>query len=453
MGARAEPAVSPALRAPRRLEPEWLYFLAMGIWVVMRTVPLTVFHDLMTDGLFKVLSYLTLLLLVAFEVAYGIRELRRCQSSRDASTAGPVEWAVPDTRDDRRAARRADFSALLETTYAKVTVIAIPIVVALFLILKVNNNGRFPQYVLLFVFCARNIDFRRVARFGLVMSVAILAVMVALCVLGVAEDFIVTYPDPRPRHCLGFLWPLYPGMLVFNITALTLYLGGMRESKRTTGALFALNLVILWLCSPRLSTMLALLMIALCVSLRFDAFARLVRRASPLLVWSFVIIGALCIVLAFAYDYYPDALAEANGVFGSRIRYGNEAITTYGITPFGQTVEMRGYGKALGTGTDLEEIEASYFYIDSTYIQYLVRQGVVALVALVGAYTVTAHEARRSGDWTLLLILTILAMHLAIDDLTTRLQFNTMILETGGAVSSVAGRLVERYWPSARERA
>ena len=74
--------------------------------------------------------------------------------------------------------------------------------------------------------------------------------------------------------------------------------------------------------------------------------------------------------------YNEPAFVAINAAFSNRPYFGKIALETYGVSLFGQPITWL-------TGTDGTKVSGmDYFYVDSSYLQVLVRYGVIMLVVL-----------------------------------------------------------------------
>ena len=93
------------------------------------------------------------------------------------------------------------------------------------------------------------------------------------------------------------------------------------------------------------------------------------------LVASYGLAGFMILVSRF---YRPDIewMAKLNTLFSTRLSLGKEVFDRYDIQIWGQDIPMRGNGGST-------EVVADYFFIDSSYVNILMRLGLVAFILVM----------------------------------------------------------------------
>lgn len=158
----------------------------------------------------------------------------------------------------------------------------------------------------------------------------------------------------------------------------------------------AIAFVVIFKADARLSAGLILLIVIISLCLKWKDI-----RHKPVgkFVKSYLIVSILFFVLisiwaTLAYDPSNLYWLGANLLLSNRLQLGSDAILEFGISWFGQPVEMHG---ALDAGGMNE-----YNFVDSTYVQYLIRYGVVSSVLLIILLCKIAINAMRKNNIVLL---------------------------------------------------
>lgn len=100
-----------------------------------------------------------------------------------------------------------------------------------FILLK-SMNGQYallPLFVL--IYSARDIEFRKIAKFTVIFSALILLIVIISAKLNIIQNYIYINDKGRVREYLGFRYALYPSTILFNIIALDLYINFKKCSK------------------------------------------------------------------------------------------------------------------------------------------------------------------------------------------------------------------------------
>lgn len=390
------------------MDADWLYYVALALWCIGQIfcVSLLSYVGLYTweDLINAKFACLVLLLL------------------REAVLLGkPVRSAfghVPRSADDVR----GGFQALLADAYVRELLASLPVFVLLFIGLKANMNGAWPQYLILFVFCARSLDFHKAVRAAGIAGAAALVVVLGAALCGLVPNIFTTLG--HTGWCLGFDYPLYPAAVVMNITLCLLVSMSNRVDWRVYAALATFNLLIFLLSRARIAFGATELAIALCAAFSWQRTHKVMEHIAPVLVASMLVVCAISFMTALFYDG-TGILARLNIACGGRISLAHEAFSRFAITPFGQQVDMRGAG---GLELHPENQNLPYFYIDNYFIQLLMKHGVVAFIAVIGAYTLASWRAWKAGDWALLACIAATAVFMFFDDHSMTLQCNALML-------------------------
>ncbi|WP_329887107.1 hypothetical protein [Pseudoramibacter faecis] len=286
--------------------------------------------------------------------------------------------------------------------------------------------GRPFGMIFVFVFCARKIDFKRVAKTAVVVSTAVLLGTILAQHMGWIHT-VQTVRDGQIRQYLGFLYVLTPSVIFFNIAALHVYL---RQANISWGELLALAAINAWLymkTNARLSMILivVLLCYAMVIKCRPAVQKKIIKNRSGVL-WpfSFVLGAVMTAVVTRFYDIGQADWQRLNLAIGNRLWYGQATFKSYGVKPFGQTIAWVGNGlQASG-----KPVAGIYNYVDNFYLHYLLNFGFVFSVLLIAAVTIALWVMLCKGEGCLLMIFALLACHGLIDDMILYPYFNTFLL-------------------------
>ncbi|MGN0194655.1 MAG: hypothetical protein ACI39G_06065 [Pseudoramibacter sp.] len=284
-------------------------------------------------------------------------------------------------------------------------------------------------WILIFVFTARDIEFKKIAEFTLKLGSLLFIITVVCSGFGVIKNYVET--GVRIRYYLGFKYALYPSVFLSNLTALAIWLKKNRMSWSGLIALAVLNLLMYSLTDARLAAILCLLMIVGAAVLKW----RRTRRRSPssrrrgrMLVWAFVLCLAVSVGATLAYSGASPWQQKINNALGKRLELGQDSLQNHGVRPFGEAIKMSGNALNDKGRRDLSKTHGVYNYVDCMYIQMLQNFGWVLTALLIAMMTLALYRAYQKGDTYLLMIGGILALHGMIDDLILNIYQNTFWL-------------------------
>ncbi len=276
-------------------------------------------------------------------------------------------------------------------------------------------------FILIFVFCARNIKFDEIARFSLLITIPLLIFVILSAYFGIIDNY-VSLSSNHVRNYLGFRYVLYAPAFLFNITGLYLYL---KKDRVKWFALIVLLIINLWMflqTNARLSFYLSCFMILAFGLMKVcPNFFERKHILCWLMIFSFVILFILCLYLTVTYDSSVPWQNQLNSFLGGRLRLGKTSLMESGVSLFGQRLEL------VGNGLDAygNKNTNPYNFVDSLFIQVLQRYGIIFSFVWFAILTFAMYRCYRMKDYWMLVCLTIVALHCSIDDLSLYLYYNT----------------------------
>lgn len=276
-------------------------------------------------------------------------------------------------------------------------------------------------YMLIYLYCARNIEFGDIAEFSIWVSSIVVALIVMSGKLGIIQDYVYS-KGARVRHYLGFRYALFGPAFLFNITGLVLYVKKAKIKWTELAVLIAANWWMFFMTNSRLSFYLSVLMIFVFGLLKLRPYFFESRHVLCwAMIFSFVFASLISLCFTAMYDSGVEWQRQLNILLGERLQLGKVSLRQNGISLFGQKMELVGAGlDAFGNmNTD------SYNYVDSFYIQVLQRYGIIFLIMWIAILTFTLYYSYKIKDYNMMVCLTFIAGHCIIDDLSLRLYYNT----------------------------
>ena len=278
----------------------------------------------------------------------------------------------------------------------------VPVVVFAFLVTLVagfNSDMLEPLLGTFLLVCgAKGIEFRKIAKVFLVVGGTFCAVTVIASLMGVIENLTDKIDGEREslvtnfqRQCLGYGWSTNMANHVFFII-LTYFFWVNRLLKFKEIIIFlALTLWVLGRTDSRLSTACIVLLLVFSVLYRLRLFQRIVlsRPMALLFVVTIPFFAVISYYVTAAYDSKSLEWMVADALLSGRLRIGQEALDSAGVSFLGQVFVM--FSSARSDG-------ANYNYVDCSYLQLLIIYGFVYTVLIISAYMVIVRQALRRGD-------------------------------------------------------
>lgn len=138
------------------------------------------------------------------------------------------------------------------------------------------------------------------------------------------------------------------------------------------------------------------------------------------LTYSIIFFAIISVIVVLLYKPTDPFWFATNLIFSNRLSHGANAITEFGITWFGQPVEMYGL-------INVEKGQETNF-VDSTYLQYLIRYGIVLLTILILIFVLLARRAVKRGDTVFVIALFIASLVGVISQFLFEYRYCVLIL-------------------------
>ena len=116
--------------------------------------------------------------------------------------------------------------------------------------------------------------------------------------------------------------------------------------------------------------------------------------------FSFLIVAALCIGLAFVFNTGSSLMVRIDSILHNRIAYGHRGLMELGISFLPREIEAYGIDNSA---------DGYYFFLDCSYISLLIRYGVLFLVFFLGCMTLIQNRFKKYLYGTLILVVCALA--------------------------------------------
>lgn len=321
-------------------------------------------------------------------------------------------------------------SALKQRKRIKYTIMGFGIIVVSLLIFQIIPYVIYV-YTLMLIVAARHIDSNVIIQTVKKSMIAMLLI-IALCAL---VGVIPNVSTVAGRYNLGLENRMY-GWYIFNYSAIELY---YRRKKRiiTYAWLIFFNILVYYFTKTRLSFY--LFIIILMLSVLEDHGKRFGRRSRKILSYTFIIMFVAAIILTINYASFP----ALENVLSGRPRFGMRVLSAYGI---------RLWPRNIAYFTQQIENGSYTMYVDSGYIDLLVRFGVVITAVVIITYTFLLRKAAKINNYRWFIWLVIIALFNLVNnsffnifyDCSIILFWNTKeILDTKRFSAKSNGRIVQ----------
>ncbi len=305
--------------------------------------------------------------------------------------------------------------------------------IILCLLLYLNTSyigGVLSDSLSILILCSsRHAKFDKIAKITVIIEVFVLSLTIVLAKIGIIENYI-NY-EYRVREYLGFLYALFPSMILFNITCLVIYLNREKNIKKIIYKvilLFVANVFVYKLTNSRLSFACSIfLLICFCL---FKTIPNLLEKISNwkiykvLSSYSFIICCILSILIMLVYNPEVTWMNKLSEILGNRIYLMRTSFDRYGFKLFG-IKDIAWVGSGLNKYGKLNLGE--YLYVDNLYINILQKFGLFFLIVMLILITVTLLKCHDEKKYLIIFILFLISLRCLIDDLQLHLYYNTFL--------------------------
>lgn len=117
-------------------------------------------------------------------------------------------------------------------------------------------------------------------------------------------------------------------------------------------------------------------------------------------------------IFYLSYYYSPDVelFSEINKALSGRLRLGYAAFQEYSIPLLGQQV------KFTGLGGDVQEMAENYNYVDSSYLQFMMKYGIVFTLLSMLCFVGITYKRLKLNDYRFVAVIIMISFNSMIED-------------------------------------
>jgi hypothetical protein len=280
-------------------------------------------------------------------------------------------------------------------------------------------------WIVVFIICARDIDFEKVVKLTIVVSSILLAVIVFSSFAGIIQNHFDSYVA-RPRHWVGFRYASFGPTLLFNISALVVYIRQEKLGKLELLILVPANVAMFIMTNSRLPFYLTILVLVFAYLSEYRTIpADKLKPLWMLMVISPLIFGSICVWAGYHYDPSVAKWASLNATLSGRLRLEYTSLTTRGV---------KWWPRAFPMTTDGGVFNPGYNFIDSLYILVLQEYGIIFSVLFMALVIYGLWKMYKRGEYYLLFVSSAYSLFAIIDQLILGINYNTFWLALGVAL-------------------
>lgn len=295
------------------------------------------------------------------------------------------------------------------------------IICALLFFIYYNNNPVEIAMMYIFIFCARNYSFKRIAIHTYRITLIMLLGICILAEFNIIEDIVFE----GYRHAIGFRYVLYGPSLLLNIVFLKIYIEGGKTKWYILIFYFLFDIFLFSKCHAELSFGLTAIFIAF---MFYYKISKTIKTKQQIILkifsYSFIFFLGLSFLLVYLYSKNQNDWYFINHMLSGRLSLSLKALNENVINIFGNKI------KWVGNGVDAygNSYIGEYYYVDNAYINSVLESGLLFAVLIWGMYTICLKKCLQRNEKLLMFILIILSVYFVFDNLKLKLVYNTFWL-------------------------
>ena len=299
------------------------------------------------------------------------------------------------------------------------------------LIVTLISSAHYLVTTVLLVMAARGVDFRRILKVYLWVVGGILLVAFVAAMLGIIKNITFVTED-GVRQSFGVVYTTDFAAHIFYLSCVYLYLKARRfELINLVPVLFGL-----WVVYHYTHTMTdTVAMIILLVFFMGYIYRRQllkIKVAITGLRYHFLALPVTTILIVWltaVFNFNDKVLRILNELLSTRLALGNNGLLAYGIKLFGQPwIPMNGWGGDRASMYTDGIGEATYFFIDSSFLNMLISYGLLLTLLIIIGLSVFLFLRTKQNDYLLPTVFLAITVASAFDQHFLEVTYNVFFL-------------------------
>lgn len=274
-------------------------------------------------------------------------------------------------------------------------------------------------FMVFILISSHNIDFSKILRVALNISVlcAVFIIISRICGI-ITPETMYMRGNGVVRDTLGYAHPNTASSIILYLMFIYTYLKGHRLKLNQIGVMLIISICVFHYTDSKTVFLLSSIFLFVILCLKYiRKFVILMNAFTIILRYIYIILAAAIILISYSYTPHNKLMAAINVMLNQRLRWGQNAINHYGFHLFGQKILWQ----SIGVSDDV------YNYVDSSYLYMAINYGIIWFIIVCIGCTFMMKKAIKCKDLYLILILTIIAIHAAIEPALQNLIMNPFL--------------------------
>ncbi|WP_349946246.1 hypothetical protein ABFV83_19390 [Lacrimispora sp. BS-2] len=287
--------------------------------------------------------------------------------------------------------------------------------------LKTGNMAMVVLWV--FILAAKDVDFDLIIKYSFIINVYLMVFVVTSSLFGIVEDRIYIRANGAYRYSLGYQYTTNIANLYMHMIFMYVYWKKKRISIVSMILLMIVNVLIFRLTDTKNAFAMGCMVLIGAFIIKVSVyFSKPHKWINWVYLCSIPFFAVVSVVVTSFYNKDVSWMNTINNILSGRLKLGYEGIKQYGIGLFGNKIEWVG-------GGFIYEIEnKSYNYVDSSYVQFLLEFGMIALILACIYFIKLNYKAIKRKDVWFGLSMFVIAVHSISDPQLMWLECNPFLL-------------------------
>lgn len=288
------------------------------------------------------------------------------------------------------------------------------------------SYDRFRHEVLLmipFIFAAKDIDFKKILRTYFWTVLLLMLTVNVLTLIGKIPN-LTFFRDGKTRVSYGFTYPTLEAAHIFYfVLAYTVY-KKFKLNWIQDIIIALLGYFIIVKGDARLDGYMtfAILFVVIFKKLIFKLLSKL-NNFIPAILTLTVIVGFL--MLSHNYNAMNPIEFKLNSLLSNRLNLTQQGLLEYPVKLFGQHVQMQSFAGYAGLAmTQTSWLVKNYFYIDNSFAQVLLINGLVLFVIVLLVFFYNSWKFMKEEKFSFVIVLIFLAITGSIESYVLQFSYN-----------------------------
>lgn len=282
-----------------------------------------------------------------------------------------------------------------------------------------------PILWIIMLFGAKNVSFKKILQSYLIVNISVMVLAFVASMMNIIENLQYTREQGiQLRNSFGIIYPTDFASHVFFIMAVIFFV--MRGKLKVWHYIVSILIAALtyYFCYTRLDVgcifiLIAVFLFADFINKKNAPFAKYKKNTTYKMSWIIPFLAAAMYVASKIYRSDISILVKLNTLMSNRLALGKKGLSEYGMTPFGQYIDMVGNGGSMVHVKD-------YFFIDCSYLYVYLKYGIVFFLMILLVSVLCCRKQKK--DLYFLMVMAVIGINCMIAHHIIELAYNPFFL-------------------------